>query len=1129
MKSRTGQRRHSLLRTGGGILTAAVVPLSLIFAFTPAAEAADPPVYDGSSAGQAAASCWEVKAVTPAAPSGVYWLRTPEMVAPTQFYCDQTTDGGGWVLIARGRDGWKENYQGYGTTAQVRETVTGTGAFVPRQLSSVLVDGLLNGARPDSLADGVRLVRATNAAGTSYQEGRYKFTKQERWTWTFRSETPVGAFTLAGTNGNGGQTGNFGTDQNQRRVFMQTAAAQSWRIGFSFGTQARGTNSATSYIWSASATAGNPQPFTQVYLRPKLRQSNFTGTTIPDAGSTAWAQTPLAETGSLPTVWGVSGLANGSTSEMSTEVQAFTQSGNTVFAGGNFKYVQQNKAGAGQVEQSYLAGFNVNTGAWMSGFRPTFNGQIKALATLPNGLIVAGGEFTQANGQPHAGVVVLNPGDGSTNTSVNVNVRNALTGGVIQVRSLKVEDGWLYIGGNFTHLGGGTHPATTVYSRAAARVSISDGTPDGNWNPSFNGTVTEVEPSQDGSRLYATGYFTSTNSVAANKIAALSTAAGATKIAPDWTMISSGNADFQFTVSEANSRIWHGGSEHDLFSYTKTDFTRLSTNIAKYNGDFQTSEISNGVLYAGCHCNDFIYAGATFWPNLGTGWSVADKLGFVGAWNAETGIIEQSFNPVLDTRAGHGAWGTFGDSTGVLWIGGDFSNSVSAAGASQWSGGFVRFAPRDAAAPPAPSNLKASSNGLVDSLTWQASSEAGVSYQVLRNDRVIGIANGTSLSTDTATGAKYFVRAVDQAGNFSASTAFATAPVVANPPEVVIPENASWSYRFENTAPDPAWTSNGYDGSAWAVGPSPLGWGSASIATTLSVVGTKPLAAQYRKTFNVADASTIASLELTTKADDGIIVYVNGVEAGRANMPAGTIAWNSYATAAPLTANAAPVTFTVPGSVLVTGSNTVTAQMSSNYRTTKDSSFALTALAIKGTQPPPPAQAKVLVAPTASWKYNFQDSAPDASWFASDYDDGSWNSGEAPLGWGHSSIATALTTQGTKPVATQYRHAMTVEDLATIDAVQITTRSDDGLVLYVNGQEVARHNLPAGAITHTSYATAAPRTATAIATPITLLLPSSAFTEGSNSIAAAVHSNYRSTPDSSFALTAVTVPVEVPL
>ena len=55
---------------------------------------------DGSTADLAAASCYEIKVNNPAAPDGVYWLQTPQLEAPAQFFCDQTTDGGGWVSIA---------------------------------------------------------------------------------------------------------------------------------------------------------------------------------------------------------------------------------------------------------------------------------------------------------------------------------------------------------------------------------------------------------------------------------------------------------------------------------------------------------------------------------------------------------------------------------------------------------------------------------------------------------------------------------------------------------------------------------------------------------------------------------------------------------------------------------------------------------------------------------------------------------------------------------------------------------------------------------------------------------------------------------------------------------------------
>ena len=92
---------------------------------------------------------------------------------------------------------------------------------------------------------------------------------------------------------------------------------------------------------------------------------------------------------------------------------------------------------------------------------------------------------------------------------------------------------------------------------------------------------------------------------------------------------------------------------------------------------------------------------------------------------------------------------------------------------------------------------------------------------------------------------------------------------------------------------------------------------------------------------------------MTTRADDGIVVYVNGVEVGRTNLPAGTIGHNTYATAAPTAAVALanPVTYVVPGSLLQTGVNVITAEVHSNYRNTPSPSFELTGRLNLGTEP----------------------------------------------------------------------------------------------------------------------------------------------------------------------------------
>ena len=161
------------------------------------------PVLDGSTRALAAESCYAIKQVAPAKPSGVYWLQTSKLVTAQQFYCDQDTDGGGWVLIGRGREGWAFTQRGQGSPATLRSTISGPAAFAPAALPADTIDGLLDGASMAGLADGIRVRRATNAAGTAYQEMRLKLaplaTGSTQWSWAFGGGHKLASVTMDGT------------------------------------------------------------------------------------------------------------------------------------------------------------------------------------------------------------------------------------------------------------------------------------------------------------------------------------------------------------------------------------------------------------------------------------------------------------------------------------------------------------------------------------------------------------------------------------------------------------------------------------------------------------------------------------------------------------------------------------------------------------------------------------------------------------------------------------------------------------------------------------------------------------------------------------------------------------------
>lgn len=140
------------------------------------------------------------------------------------------------------------------------------------------------------------------------------------------------------------------------------------------------------------------------------------------------------------------------------------------------------------------------------------------------------------------------------------------------------------------------------------------------------------------------------------------------------------------------------------------------------------------------------------------------------------------------------------------------------------------------------------------------------------------------------------------------------------------------------------WMDHSFDDSSWSAGPSELGYGETDEATKISYgpsSSNKYPSYYFRKKFNINNSSEIKSGRIRLKADDGAVVYLNGKEIYRYNMPTGALNYNSLALEAIPSERAFPI-FNFDTSLLNEGDNTLAVSVHQNSTTnSSDISFNL--------------------------------------------------------------------------------------------------------------------------------------------------------------------------------------------
>ncbi|MBN2507663.1 MAG: PKD domain-containing protein [Verrucomicrobia bacterium] len=384
----------------------------------------------------------------------------------------------------------------------------------------------------------------------------------------------------------------------------------------------------------------------------------------------------------------------------------------------------------------------------------------------------------------------------------------------------------------------------------------------------------------------------------------------------------------------------------------------------------------------------------------------------------------------------------------------------------------------------------------------------------------------------------------------------------------LVRKQAVWKYLDQGSVPGMGWNGVDFDDAAWGSGPSPLGYPGNEVSTLLSYGADpshKPLAYYFRKRFTVPSPAAYTNLLLEVRRDDGVVLYLNGVEILRDNMPDGAV---SHDTLASDTVSGGEETSyqtaSVDAALLGPGDNVLAAEV---HQAAPDSSDLAFDLALYGqsatnlaplnlvyvafpenrqslvtplnlplnaiasslgdavtqvnfyadgawlssdTNPPyaqswfrpalgshtvhvvaafasgaqitsAPVRFDVVTSPPkpltqplvtlgAFWNYYAGPAGAPAGWAERSYDDSGWPGGFAELGYGDEppDETTAIPygdDAADKWITTCFRHAFVLNDPRVVTNLVLQLKRDDGALVYLNGREILRDEMPEGAVT----------------------------------------------------------------
>jgi PKD domain/Bacterial Ig domain/Carboxypeptidase regulatory-like domain len=421
-----------------------------------------------------------------------------------------------------------------------------------------------------------------------------------------------------------------------------------------------------------------------------------------------------------------------------------------------------------------------------------------------------------------------------------------------------------------------------------------------------------------------------------------------------------------------------------------------------------------------------------------------------------------------------------------------------------------------------------------------------------------------------------------------------------------------WNYLDDGSNQGNAWRARNFDDRAWLSGPGRLGYGGDGESTLVSAgtnAAQRYITTYFRKHFTVANPASYGGLLLRLRRDDGAVVYLNGTEVFRDNLPSGLVSWITLASTTVDGANETnSLDLRLSTAGLITGTNVIAVEL---HQASVSSSDIGLDLALIGLNLTPPSAALYLTQPAegahfntpasvqlaayavpaldtlesiqyfadgslvasgsltppyaatwanapvgnhqlhvvavrggiastsapvnvavgkappvispltstviplgAAWRYWDNVAAVGPGWQTRPFNDSAWPSANARFGWGFDGENTTLTSGR---VTHYFRRWFNLPPAGSYSELVFQIARDDGAVVYMNGIEIFRSNMPNGPVTASTLA------ATTVNAPeetlfyeISLPTIGSGLVTGTNLVAVELHQSAVASSDAGF-------------